>query len=488
MGRAAPTPTGQAAPSPTVSRRGRLLLAAGLAAYVAGYLAWPPTFPIISDERAYLAQAQAFADLRADAEVPGSLAEPAPRAPPSHYAPGTSLLQAPLVALLGWPGAPLLSLLCLVALALVTARLLEADGRAAGWALLVVAFLPAAALGRTAMGDVPAALAVALMAWAAWRPAAGAGAALLAGLLGGAALLFRETSAVVVAPLLLARAWRQPRAAAPLLLGLGLGVGVRLWAAWALHGDPLFVKGAYPFSLAALPWGLLLHGLALTLLLPGGLPAALLDGGPRARQVRTATLGALFLFACYTYTAAESGGARRLVLAPRYLLPLAPLLAVSVARAADRLRARWPWTGRAWAAAAGVAIAGLVAVHPVLHRLAEDRRRLAQALADGTVEGELVLIDRHETAKYLGEPGAPRRWADVEPFEAERLRALRAAGRPVSLAHASRGDTAWHRERRERFLAEVARLGAACKLVPQPPWEGTAGDRLERWRVGDCGP
>jgi hypothetical protein len=103
-------------------RRPERWLAAILVAYISGFALFAPQVVLVFDEAHYVRAAWAFSRGAIAVEVREGLLGAVRREPPSTYPPGTSLLQAPLVRVLGFPGAPLASALCLCLTVLVLAR------------------------------------------------------------------------------------------------------------------------------------------------------------------------------------------------------------------------------------------------------------------------------------------------------------------------------------------------------------------------------
>ena len=83
--------------------------------------------------------------------------------------PGTSLLQAPFVAIGGWRTAPLASVLALVAMVLLLRVWLETAGRPQIFALVPLMYPPTVVFGRLGMSDVPSGAIVTLGLLCFWR-------------------------------------------------------------------------------------------------------------------------------------------------------------------------------------------------------------------------------------------------------------------------------------------------------------------------------
>ena len=177
-----------------------------LAVYLAAFLISPPRALLVVDEELYVAQAVAFAVGARTIGDAGRRYEGMPHAVMSDYPAGTSLLQTPFVATLGWPFAALASVLSLIVATLATAALLRNHGRDPVFALLVPGFLGTSFFARTAMSDVPSAMIVALSLLCSTRAGSADDASaqrklgLVGGFLAGVSVLFRELNVLLVSP------------------------------------------------------------------------------------------------------------------------------------------------------------------------------------------------------------------------------------------------------------------------------------------------
>lgn len=471
---AATSPSGAPAGSARRATAAVGAILAILAVYALGFaLCWPRT-PLVSDEQSYLRQAWAFSRGERTLEVRDALTGRPRRELPGAYPPGTAALQAPLVRALGVQAAPLVSLLAYCGTTALLLRWLLLEGRSPWFALLFAGYLPALVLGRAAMSDLPSALVVtgAQLLLVRSGPAPGralsARGSLLAGLLATASLLVRETNVLFTGPLLAGAVLRREGRSLPLLLGAALGLGLKLGASWVVFGHALFVKDHDSgWSLVAAIAQLPLYLLALLVLAPLGLAGALLYRGPRRAEIALTALGALAFFSAWGYSGQTSGLLQRLVLGPRYLMPLLPLLAVALAeslprawaRLAPGADARWPSRfAAAWALAVLLAAA---AVHPALARAAAPHAAIAQALAESTSPWGALVHDPVETGKYLAPWDAPRSPIGLRELPPSSLPGLVARDGIAFLALLERGDTDFHRQRAavgERWREEAARF------------------------------
>jgi hypothetical protein len=264
-------------------------------------------------------------------------------------------------------------------------------------------------------------------------------------------------------------------------------VAAKLLVTWAFFGDPLFTRPRHAFTLAALVAQAPLYLLALLVLAPGGLVLGLWWRGERRAEVLTTVLLSLLLFSAYDYSAEESGGLRRLVLGPRYFLPLLPLLSLA---AAERLGPRLGVGPlRAWPLGCGVlvlAAAGLV--HPVLSAREGGQAAQAAQVCQSTAPGAALVGNTVLVGKVVGDLACPRALLERARFPAARLVELGRRFPEVDLVLLDRAATAYDLEetgRNERFLAEAARR---CSLTPLLDRRGAAigGDRLRVLRATAC--
>lgn len=363
----------------------------GCIVFTVTYYAWYPRNAAIIDECGYLNTAYTWsksARYYEDAGIARSpMAVATPRGSASKYPPGNALTLLPFVAInwrLGFVRGWLLLLLGSVALY----RVLQKQGVAGDWALLLL-FHPSFVLySRTLMSDVPAALLVLLGVCLAVR-----GRCWWSGAVMGAAVLFRYPAAVVCVALLAVLLLRRPRrdalaysGAALVVIGALLAYHCWIFGYWA---GPLPGYGA-DFSLAHFPRMFALHGGMLLLLYP----LMLLLGwfapqGERWYYVAPAT--ALLAFtSCQSYIDPGNSIIEQLVRGQRLLLPAAALLLVPYAARLNGIRR----LVRAKLAIFAALVASAVVLQ-VRHQAYLKTQDLRQRIFYGNVgDDRLVFADR----------------------------------------------------------------------------------------------
>ena len=461
-------------------------IALALAAYVAGFIFFRPRVLVVNDEAMYVTQAYAFAQGRL--LLPSVSTADAPE-PPSLYPPGTSLLQAPLVRLGGWMAAPWASVLCLVTAVVVLARWLSDAGRSPIYSLVLLGYPPALVLGRVAMSDVPSAAVTALGMWVFWRGAERHWRNwLAAGFLAGASILFRETNALIFLPFFVGALLRRERHTWALIAGGLVGIGLRLVSFHVLFGSALFLRhpGA-GWSWHHVAGNLPLYLFALLVLIPGGLLAGVWYRGARRVELQACIVIHLAFYLSYSYSAEESGWIKRIVLGPRYYLPLAAILAFALAEVAPRVVSNPRVLGRLLAAgAAGVLIAAF-AVHPVMAYFEALPLSIVRAIYANTPDGAVLITESGVTAKFILPMYGRRVVVSRGEFELDNIERLRVLHGAASVVQLDRDTGSMALDRRNADTHEmIEQISRRCRLeLLYDRWHDRE-NRLRIWNVSVC--
>lgn len=463
-----------------MAARPTLILGLLFALYTCGYLIYYPSVFAVADEAYYVEEAVALASGHATVARRDPVTRTEVRAIPSDYPLGTSALQAPLVWLGGFRAARVLSWLSLGVLLLSTARLLAHAGLSPLFAALVLAFPPSLVLGRVAMSDLPGAAVVAAGLVAVFEERY-----LLAGALAGLTLLFRETSVLPFIPFLALapRRW---------LITFAAAAGLRLLAAALAFGDAFHVRAhGYGFSLSALSSTLPLYVFSLLVLVPGGLVGVALYRGPRRRELQLSVLLGLCFLSLYSYTASESTFAKRIILAPRYLLPWLPLLALACGEVATRIGGSAPVlpprlrSRAAVAALAAVAVAA-ISVHPMMARWEAPQRAIVEAIYSKTPPGAVLVTDEIATMKFISPAYGPRTPITTVDLSLSRLKLVVGRNPDVYFVLVERSDSEFFRTDWARNAAFVSEVRNQCAVEPVYDQVHSPTDRLLIARIRSC--
>lgn len=397
------------------ARRAKMCLAALLGIYAAAFLVFYPQGITVADEGAYMRQAQAIvAGSSMIQQIDPVTGESKAFRPNDKYPLGTALMMAPLFALGGQPAAFLLSLICLLGAVLLTARWLEEQGHSPLWAILILSYPPTIVIGRLAMSESLSLLLGVLGLWLFWRGIRGAGHGwLAAGFVAGASILVREGNVLLFAPLFAGAVVRRDARWPMLVVGGLLGIGLRLLVSWISYGDPFFAKAPDTFSLSAALDVAPLYLFCLLVLVPGGLASvAMYRGERRAEVIATIAIFVMFYF-LYAYSGQTSGFVKRLILGPRYFIPILPLLALTSAEVWPRLGAAAVERFRSRRAAieriAGVAVASSIAVLGVAlvgvqwahAEWLGDQTKMRTLILEHTQPGTMVVTNWRATSKFI---------------------------------------------------------------------------------------
>jgi len=482
-------------------RFGWLIVLAICALYALAFLAFYPNAVTNDDEAAYLRHARIIVEGRASAviKLDALTGEPVDHVV-SRYPVGTAAMMAPFVAAAGWKGAFFVPFLCLMGGVLVTGRWLQREGHSPLWALLVLGYPPALVMGRVAMSDVPSFAVVTLGLWLFWLGLdRGWGYWMAAGFIGGVSMVWRETNAVVFAPFFAGAVLRREKAAWAIVVGGLLGVAVRLISSTVVFGAPFFYKAPYIIDFSALLDRLPLYLLALLVFVPGGLLLVLCYRGRRWPELIVAVNLFVLLYAIQEYFMWGTSPLKRMVLTPRYLLPILPLMALAAAEVLPRVWRRlleWtPMPRRTTLEAAmagvlvlwvsGVAVAA-VAVHPAFAAWSATQAQISDAIDSQTDASGVLVTNLPLTRKFLRELDRkylPVSLEFVDPDVAKDL-ATRFGTFDIVLLDRSDGS---YGLRQTRINSEFMTSIEAMHPILQFDREMSATERLRIWRVDGAG-
>jgi hypothetical protein len=388
----------------------------------------------------------------------------------------------------------LLSVLSLALATLATVLALRHLGAHPAFALLVPGFAGSLLFGRVAMSDVPSAAIVALGLLMFLDPGARAGRVFAGGLLAGAALLFREPNVLLMAPFVAGAIVRRRQNALPVLAGVVVGVGLRLLIAYAMFGDPLFVRASgYGFSVGSALHNAPQYLVILMLFVPLGLALPFLYRGPMRRELVSAVALFIGLYLFYDYSSERENGAMKgLVLSMRYVIPALPLFAVMAADVAPRVFASLPVDARALAVRcalpAGIALTvAAFASHGAVRRLEAAPFRVVTAIRAATRSELPLIINSKATFKYVNAVYGPRRLVLRDAITGAEVPSLLLAHGPMQVAFLDRNDSEMFIEDAEanRRFMELVRTRCTVRMVLSEQIDKAL--RLNVFDVSSCG-
>jgi hypothetical protein len=473
-------------------RFARVLVWIGCAAYALGFALFYPQAITNDDEAMYLRQTQLLLEGRQTIQVTNALTGETLTHDPSKYPVGTAALMAPFVAAAGWRGAYVLPCLSLVLAVLMLARWLEQEGRSPIYALLVLGYAPTLVMGRVAMSDVPSLALVTAGLWWFWRGLDGRFLWWLgSGFLAGAGWVLRESNPIPFAPFYLGALLRRDRNVWALVAGGVAGVSLRLLANWLIHGDVMFVKANLWIADEFVPEKLTLYAIAVLVLVPGGLVFSLAYRGRRWPEACVAILAFVGLYVAQEYWTYATSWLRNLIITPRYLIPIVPLMAFAMAEALPRLwrrfaaRAGAPFesiAGGALACWAGAVLIAAFAVHPTFHTFSAVQGRI-QATLDRHIDRDGVLITNlPATRKFLRVLEFAYLPVDRHGIRAEDANELIRKHGQITVAFLDRSDSRFWRRDRAVNADFIAGLEPEPVLLADEKF--SEHERMRIWRVG----
>lgn len=462
--------------------------------YVATFLVLYPEDITVTDEAAYVRQAMMLLRLNEPVQVIHPFTnEPVNLAPKIRFPLGTAVAIAPFLWAGGLETVFLLPLLSLLFATGLTARWLVEAGRSPLFALLVLGFPPGLVMSRVVMSDAPSLALITLALFAFWR-ADGSNRTwgLLAGLVAGLSFFLREANVLLLAPFFVGSLLRRDANWVAILVGGLVGTSVRLGVNSIIWSDPFFYIPPREFELQSVIANLPIYALALLVFVPGGLLGLAYKGPRRPEVVGTLALYIVF-YTVYSYSGQGSGLLKRLVLGPRFFMPLLPLLAFAMAESVPRLwsglRERLPERlapvlARVVVCGWLVGIAGaVVAVQWVHSDWGSKQAEIRRAIYDNTPEDAVLVVNGASAMKFIDYIYGTRLPIHRGLLDARTIALLRTKQSEFYLVLLDRTDSALRRQEvhdNARFLF-IVELDNPTELVFDR--QITPTDRLRIWRV-----
>jgi 4-amino-4-deoxy-L-arabinose transferase-like glycosyltransferase len=466
--------------------------------YVFCFFLFYPRAITNDDEAAYLDQARLFAAGRATLPKLNPLTEKLEPYRSDFYPPGTALVMAPLIAIAGWRGAFLVPFLSVIVAVLVTARWLRDEGRSPIFALLLLGFPATLVMGRMCMSDVPSMAVISLGLWLFWRGLdRGWPYWLASGFVAGIAVIFRDTNAIVFAPVFVGTVIRREARCWALIAGGIAGLAVKLLANYLIFGDVLYLRSRYIVDLPTMGGRLTIYLLGLLICVPGGLILTLAYRGRRRPELIASALFFFAFFVIQTNTMSASAPSKRLILDWRYLLPVLPLVVLGTAEAAPRLwrqmvAAQNPDRREVLRVVARVTLVlwvSAVAASSFLVQFRFQGWSLRQAeirdvIHTYTSDDSVLITNRWNTRKFLRNLERSFVYLDRDEVSPRDVATLVRRYGPVFLVFLDRNDASFRLSDAKRNADFVN----AVRPTPEIQFDRqiTPQDRLRIWRVVDA--
>jgi hypothetical protein len=413
----------------------------------------------------------------------------------SQYPYGTALSMAIPVALGGWRAGYIVQCLSLIGGVLLLARWLREAGRSPLFALLLLSYPPNLVMGRVAMSDVPSLFLVTLGLLLFWR---GSGRHwrwwLASGFVAGGSMLFRESNPIPFAPFFAGALLRRERNVWALVVGGLAGLGLRVAANLFFFSAPMHYRSPYVLALATLPERLPVYAVALLVFVPGGLVLALLYRGKRWPELCIAVAGFVTAYLVQTYYTYTTSALKNLVVTPRYVIPIVPVMVFGMAESIPRLWRRWIDASTParrvplWAAARVVVAAWIAvvlvasfAVHPVFASWSAKQGEIRDAIAATIDRDAVILTNFMATRKFLPELELKYRAVNRAAIDVETANSLVSRYGETYIVFLDRSDS-------DHWIADAEVNAKFIREIRPPPEllydrQITSTDHLRVWRT-----
>ena len=377
------------------------------------WVIWFPSAIAISDESAYLTQAQLYSagKLVGDASARTWAMRETDRGWVSRYPPAQSVVLAP-TQWFHWRAGFLVPLGLALLATLFTAAALERSGLPGAWSLLLLLHPAVVLYSRTLMSEALALLVVAVALWASDpdRPRTA-----VAGVALGIMPAVREALlpiALVLGGLMALRRWRAGgvTAVAPLALGAVIPLVALATYNHVVFDDPssLRVNWDHFMDWAGAPERGMFYFLALNLLWPGMLVGVCAAEHRRRLDVMLPTAAGFVVYAAYAHVDRRYGMPADLVVGLRFFVPLLPVLVLGYAAFLHRYTGRGLRSVRVRMAAALVLVAANAAVVATHQGFLNDTARRREVAIEYAREANVVIAHQSAAELFNRAWGGPR--------------------------------------------------------------------------------
>jgi len=243
----------------------------------------------------------------------------------------------------------------------------------------------------------------------------------------------------------------------------------------------------YGFSLLGAKQNLPLYLLASVIFVPGGLIATFFYRGPHRWEIISAVVLPLTFFTFYEYSGRESGWLKGLILGPRLLIPIVPILTFSVANVTMNWLSKLNKRAKTASAAFLVITATISssAVHPIMDEWSGGPRAIRDALYKHTPERSVIVSNLVATKKFLNNIYGERAIADIYEVEWDDYSTLFRNSNTLYLALLDRSDSAFWKKQSLRNEAIIEIVNGMIPIELQFDQEIAPSQRLRIWLIKD---
>lgn len=362
---------------------------------------------VLIDETYYLRQALAFSEGQTHTTIINPVTNESELVRPSDYPPGTSIIASLFMYNGNWTNAfymPILSLLLIHILLFVWLRKMSLS---AFYSLILYLFPPILIMSRVVSSDMISALIIVII-WKMYftcKENKYHSVILIIGFLSGLSLIFRETNILFIAPLMLLYVLRKDSKITFVITGFVIALSIKLFLSYILFNDPFYLKDPeYGFSIYAVPQNAIIYFPILLLFFPGAIIFPFLYKGKHRIEILTTVIIVIIFFLSYDFRGQNSGLLKSLIIAPRFFIPLIPILIISIAHYVDhKFRKREEILKYIYLVILLASLGGVITVMTNYNSWLKLHQEIAEVIKYEVPTNANVIYNEKSTSKYLSE-------------------------------------------------------------------------------------
>lgn len=310
--------------------------------FVVTFLCYLPLGWKITDAHAYSSQAMALAKGASSFMYTDFITGKELAMKEMRYIPGTALFHSFFIRLFGLKFIYLSPMVALGLGVWILSRALKQRNLPVYATAIVWSCLPIHFYGRSLMSCMPSFLFVSIFFYYYLKENKRKSHYFLMGLAAGLTLLFREPTAVLLAPLCIYVLFKDIKQAYPVVLGGITGIAIRLLLNYVVYGKMFFLSASSGFQLSNLFEHFAIYLFILTVFVPLGILILFLYRAKDRWAIWSAAVSFVLLYSYYAYTAVEySGFLMGSFLTTRFMIPMVPLIVVVLAFVLKQYSFNW---------------------------------------------------------------------------------------------------------------------------------------------------